>query len=109
MGMNRNKCLRALCRSYLKKLRYLANKHGIDVDGLIRQTQDPNCKPTEREVELLSRAVNEERLKRTEVPPILGKTYRECFDNDDFDKIKKLPKQGVYSKVSTLLYASKKK
>ena len=89
----------------------MARKHGLGswLDDTIELTKDDACQPTEHEVELLSRAVNDERLKRTEVPPILGKTYRECFDDDDFDKIKKLPKQGVYSKVSTLLYASKKK
>ena len=89
----------------------MANKHGMGgwIDETIKETYNPNCKPTEHEVELLSRAVNEERLKRTEVPPILGKNYKECFEDNDFNKIKKLPKQGVYSKVSTLLYASEKK
>lgn len=109
MDYRSNKTLRTLCREYLSKLKYMGKKHGIDIDGLIKQTHDPKCKPTEHEVELLSRAVNDERLKRTEVPPILGKTYIECFDDDDFDNIKKLPTQGIYSKVSTLLYASKKK
>lgn len=104
----RHNTLKSICIGYLRRLRYLGKKHGIDVDGLIRQTKDEKCKPTEHEVELLSRAVNDERLKRTEVPPILGKTYRECFDDDDFDNINKLPTQGIYSKVSTLLYASKK-
>ena len=100
-----------MCRSYLKRLRYFAKKHNLsqELENLIKQNKNKKCAGTELEVQMLARAVNDERLKRTEVPPILGKTYRECFDDDDFDKIKKLPKQGVYSKVSTLLYASKKK
>ena len=33
---NHNDVLQALCRHYLKRLRYMAKKHGIDVDGIIR-------------------------------------------------------------------------
>lgn len=109
MDYQSNKTLRTLCCQYLSKLKYIGKKHGIDIDGLIKQTHDPKCKPTEHEVELLSRAVNDERLTRTQVPSLLGKNYRECTEDGDFDRIRKLPKQGIYSKVSTLLYASKKK
>jgi hypothetical protein len=38
---------------------------------------------------------------------MLDKSYRQCFDDGDFDKIKKLPREGIYGKVSTLLYADK--
>ena len=31
----RNETLQALCRDYLGKLRYMAKKHGIDVDSII--------------------------------------------------------------------------
>ena len=109
--MSRNKCLRALCRDYLRKLRYLANKHGMGswIDETIKETYNPNCKPTEHEVELLSRAVNDERLTRTEIPPLLGKNYRECTEDGDFDRIRKLPRQGIYSKVSAILYENERK
>lgn len=51
MDYRSNKTLRTLCRQYLSKLKYIGKKHGIDVDGLIRQTKDEKCKPTEHEVE----------------------------------------------------------
>lgn len=107
----RNACLRKLCRTYLKKLRYMARKHGLDswLDDTIELTKDDACQPTEHEVEMLARCVDEERLQRTEVPQVLDKSYRECVDDEDFEKIRKLRRVGIYSKVSTLLYASKKK
>ena len=111
MNDKQNRCLRELCRGYLLKLRYLAKKNGLGswLEGAIKDTSNPDCKPTQHEVELLSRAVNDERLRKDEVPAYLGKNSKTCFYDGDYDRIKKLPRQGIYSKVSTLLYASKKK
>ena len=105
----RNETLQALCRDYLGKLRYMGKKHGIDVDGLIAMNRRKECSATKREVELLSRAVDDERISRTEVPKILGKSYRQSNEDGDFESIKKLKYQGIYSKVSALLYKSRKK
>jgi hypothetical protein len=77
------------------------------VDGLIRLNRQKKCEATQREVELLSRAVDDERVSRTDVPKILGKSYRQCFDEEDFEQVRKLKRVGIYSKVSTLLYADK--
>jgi hypothetical protein len=60
-------------------------------------------------VELLSRAVDDERLSRSEVPQVIGKSYRQANEDGDFEHIKKLKHQGIYSKVSALLYKSRKK
>ena len=59
---------------------------------------------TEEEVCLLSRCIDDERLKRTDVPKTLGKSYRQSVEDGDFDKIAKLDHVGIYSKVDTLLY-----
>lgn len=104
----RNETLQALCRDYLGKLRYMGKKHGIDVDGLISMNRRNECSATKHEVELLSRACDDERLSRTEVPNVLDKSYRQANDDGDFDRIKKLKHQGIYSKVSALLYKSRK-
>lgn len=105
----RNETLQALCRSYLSRLRYMAKKHGIDVDSIIRANKRKECEATNKEVEMLSRCVDDERLSRTEVPVVLGKSYRQANEDCDFDRIKKLKHQGIYSKVSALLYKSRKK
>ena len=105
----RNETLQALCRDYLVKLRYMGKKHGIDVDGLIRLNRQKKCEATQHEVELLGRAVDDERISRTDVPKILDKSYRQANEDGDFDHIKKLKHQGIYSKVSALLYKSRKK
>ena len=105
----RNETLQALCRDYLGRLRYMGKKHGIDVDGLIRLNRQKKCEATQHEVELLSRAVDDERLSRSDVPKVLDKSYRQTNEDGDFDRIKKLKYQGIYSKVSALLYKSRKK
>ena len=105
--MTRNAKLRQICRDYLIKLRRVAYKRGLRdwIKQTIELTKDENCKPTDWEVMLLSRAVDDERLSRAEVPPLLGKPYNQCIDDDVFDKIKKLKRVGIYSKVNTMLYA----
>jgi hypothetical protein len=104
----RNETLQALCRDYLGKLRYMAKKHGIDVDSIIRANKRKECEATNKEVEMLSRCVDDERVSRTDVPNILGKSYRQSNEDGDFERIKKLKYQGIYSKVSALLYKSRK-
>lgn len=103
----RNETLQALCRDYLTRLRYMAKKHGIDVDSIIRANKRNECEATEKEVSMLSRLVDDERVSRKDIPEIVGKSYRQCFDDGDFDKIKRFTRLGIYSKVSTLLYADK--
>ena len=99
----RNETLQALCRDYLVKLRYVGKKHGIDVDGLISMNRRKECSATKQEVELLSRACDDERLSRVDAAKTLGKSYRKANEDRDFERIKKLKKQGIYSKVSAIL------
>lgn len=66
------------------------------------------CVGTEQEVQMLSRMVDDERIGRHEIPKLLGKSYRQCNDDGTFDNIKKLRHVGIYSKVSALLFKSKK-
>ena len=104
----RNETLQALCRDYLGKLRHMGKKHGIDVDSIIKLNKRGECSATNKEVEMLARCVNDERVSRTDIPKILGKSYRQSNEDGDFERIKKLKYQGIYSKVSTLLCKSRK-
>ena len=85
----------------------MAKKHGIDVDSIIRANKRKECEATNKEVEMLARCVDDERVSRTDVPKILGKSYRQSNEDGDFEHIKKLKHQGIYSKVSALLFKSK--
>ena len=98
-----NETLQALCRDYLGRLRYMGKKHGIDVDSIIQMNFRGECSGTEEEVELLSRACDDERVSRTDIHKILGKSYRQAYEDGDFDRIKKLRHVGIYSKISTIL------
>ena len=105
----RDNRLQELCREYLNRLRYMAKKHGLEhfIDETIQLNKRNECKGTEHEVEMLARMCNDERLSRVEVPKILGKSYRQANDDNDFNKIKKLKHVGIYSKISTLLLKAK--
>lgn len=104
---NRKARLQELCREYLSRLRYMGKKHGIDVDAIIRANKSQECEATEKEVSMLSRLVDDERVSRNDIPEIVGKSYRQCCDDGTFDKIKTLKRVGIYSKVSALLFKSK--
>jgi len=98
--------LQSLCREYLSRLRYMAEKHGLLplVDETIKANRRHECEATKKEVEMLSRLCNDERVSRTDIPKILGKSYRQSNEDNDFERIKKLKHQGIYSKVSALLF-----
>ena len=107
----RNDTLQALCRDYLGRLRHMAKKHGLlpQLNALVLANRSGNCVATEKEVAMLSRLCDDERISRNDVPKLIGRTYRECNDANVFGKIKKLKRVGIYSKVSAILYANKKK
>ena len=109
MSKQRNETLQALCRDYLLRLRYMAKKHGIDVDGIIRANRRNECEATQKEVEMLARCVDDERIARNDIPKLLGESYRKSESDGVFDKIKKLRHVGIYSKVSALIYKNKRK
>lgn len=98
--------LQSLCREYLSRLRYMAEKHGLLpwVDETIKANRRHECEATKKEVEMLSRLCNDERVTRTDVPKMLGKSYRQCVDENVFDKIDTLKRQGIYSRLSALLF-----
>ena len=102
--------MQALCRDYLHKLCDVAERRGLG--AFVRDTIEANkrgeCAATEQEVEMLARCVDDSRMTRVEIPKLLGKSYRKCDEQGDFDYIKKLPYQGIYSKVDALLYKSEK-
>ena len=111
MDYLRNESLQAMCRSYLSRLRHMATKHGLGtwLDGIISDNMRGECVATEKEVSMLSRLCDDERISRLDVPKMLCKSYRQANDDGDFDKIKKLRHVGIYSKVSAMLYAAKQK
>lgn len=105
MDESRNETLQRLCRGYLSRLRYVASKHGLlpQLNSLIAMNKRQECVGTEREVQMLSRMVDDERVSRVEVPKILDKSYRQANEDGDFDRIKRLRHVGIFSKVSAIL------
>lgn len=110
MDESKNETLQRLCRDYLGRLRYVASKHGLlpQLNNLIAMNKRRECVGTEREVQMLSRMVDDERISRADIPKMLGESYRKSESDGVFDKIKKLRHVGIYSKVSALIYKNKR-
>lgn len=104
--MNRKTELQRICREYLSKLKGMAKHHGLGdvLANLIEANRREECEATEREVKALSRFCDDERLARSDIPNLLGKSYRQCCEDGDFDKIERLKRVGIYSKVNALLW-----
>lgn len=101
-----NDTLQSLCREYLTRLRYIAKKHGLGdwISDIIRANRRNECEGTQHEVQMLARMVDDERINREDIPKMLGKSYRQCVEDDDFKSIMKLRKLGTYSKISAITY-----
>lgn len=107
--MNDNDKLQVICRDYLHKLKGIASHYGLGkfIDDTIELNKQNKCHGTEEECNMMARLLDDDRLERKDVPKILGKSYRECHNDGTFDKIRKLKRVGIYSKVSALLFNSK--
>ena len=105
----KDEALQKLVRGYLKKLEYLASKHGLSifVKSTINANKRGDCKPTRQEADMRARMVDKDRLFREEIPSILGKSYRQCVDNDLFNSIGRLKSKGSYSKIDVMILKEK--
>ena len=83
----------------------MAKKHGLLhwLDGVIKDNRHRRCEASRKEVEMLSRLLDEERVHRSDIPKILGKTYRQCVIDGDFRAINRLRSVGTYGKTDVLL------
>lgn len=109
--MTINDKLQSIFRDYAERMRNVATKHGLGkwLDNILQANCNNECSATEEEVEMMARLVDDDRLTRLEIPPLLEKSYRMAFEDEDFENIKKLRHVGIYSKVNALLYAFKLK
>lgn len=102
--------LQAIAREYLSRLRYMARKHGLDgwLMDVLRENRAKRCEATKNEVRMLSQLCDDANVKRTDVPKILGKSYRYCVDENIFDRIRtNTANRAIYDKVSVLLLSGK--
>lgn len=107
--MKRNESLQAICRKYLKRLQYMADKHGLGmwVRDMIRENRRGKCEATKNEVQMLARMVDDERVSRKDIPRIVGKSYRQCVEENIFERLDTLKHQGIYSRLSAMLFKEK--
>jgi hypothetical protein len=86
----------------------IARKFGLGsfTYDMIRMNYRRECSATESEVELLSRACDDERISRQDVPKVLGKSYRRAYEDGDFERVRTLRRVGIYSKISALMLGS---
>lgn len=99
--------LQKLCRLYLFELKRMAKRYGLldFVQGLIKSNEKGECKAELKDVELLARIANDDRVSRVEIPKILKLSYRQVNDNDMYDQIDRIDNRSSYSRISTELLA----
>lgn len=101
----KNDRLQLLARNYLDRLTYMAEKHGIGawIRELKAENRRGECEATKKEVDMLARLVDDDRLNKHEIPSFVGKPYVRCQKDGVFKKIRKFGKRGTYSKVDAYL------
>ena len=104
----RDNALQTMCRDYLDKLKFRARKFGLYklVTDLIDANTRHECKASEQDVDMLARMCNDDRIGMNDIPPLLGKSYRRCFEDEDFARIKRSNTRKSYNKVSAILLAT---
>lgn len=103
--------LQSIARHYLSLLKDIASKFGLKewLDNLIEENKRGKCAATEEECRMLTRLCDDERVPRHDIPKIIGRSYRNCVDNEIFEKLKTLKRVGIYDKISVLLFKKSKK
>lgn len=103
--------LQIIVRHYLSLLKDIASKFGLKewLDNLIEENKRGDCSATEDECRMLTRLCDDERVTRQDIPKIIGKSYRNCVDNEIFEKLKTLKRVGIYDKISVLLFKKSQK
>ena len=98
--------LQRVARYYLYKVRRIAERYGLGdkIKDFIQANKEGKCHATKEEIAILARLCNDERIKRNDVPKLIGKSYRQCNDKGVFDKIKTLKPLGRLSKIDALLF-----
>lgn len=104
----RNDTLQRMCREYLTMLKFRARKFGLYkfVTDMIDANTKKECKASEQDVDMLARMCNDDRIGMNDIPPLLGKSYRRCFEDEDFARIKRSNTRKSYNKVSAMLLAT---
>ena len=108
---DRNKELQRIVRHYLAFLKPLAEKFGLSkwLNEIIELNKQEKCSATEEECRMLTRLCDDERVARHDIPKLIGKSYRNCVDNEIFEKLKTLKRVGIYDKISVLLFKKSEK
>lgn len=106
-----NEELQLITRHYLSLLKDLANKFGLKdwIENLIEENKRGECSATEEECRMLTRLCDDERVTRKDIPKIIGKSYRNCVENQVFERLETLKRVGIYDKISVLLFKKRQK
>ena len=103
--------LQKMCRKYLKRLLPAAKEIGLEefVVTTIDKNKSGTCVATRQQVDMLASMCEDNRVKREEIPNIVGKSYRFYLTGNLFKRIRKFKDKGLYSKIDTLLLSEELK
>ena len=98
--------LQKMCRKYLKRLLPAAKEVGLEefVVTTINKNKSGTCVATRQQVDMLASMCEDNRVKREEIPNIVGKSYRFCLTGNLFKRIRKFKDKGLYQKECDNIY-----
>lgn len=101
--------LQKMCRKYLKRLLPATKEVGLEefVVTTINKNKSGTCVATRQQVDMLASMCEDNRVKREEIPNIVGKSYRFCLTGNLFKRIRKFKDKGIYSKVDAIILKDK--
>ena len=82
---------------------------GLDefVEKTIAENENGRCTATVEQVNMLASLCGDDRIKREEIPNLLGLSYRKCNEQKIFKRIRKFKDKGIYSKVDAIILKDK--
>lgn len=110
--MTEHDTLQLLARKYLFRLKKQAKKVGLeeDVDKLIKDNKNGLCIAEKDQVDLLSRAVEDDRIKYDDITHFVHYPFRKIYKENMIAKfIRKFKNRGQYSKVDAEILKNKLK
>ena len=69
----------------------------------IDKNKSGTCVATRQQVDILASMCEDNRVKRAEIPNIVGKSYRFCLTGNLFKRLRKCQDQELYYHIDTLL------
>jgi len=107
--MSEEEILQKLARKYLSRLKKEASKLGLGsvLNNLIEANKKGECVADKSQIDLLSRAFEDDEIRTSEIPKQLGMSYRKMLETKKLKEIRAFKLRGRRSKVDVEILKDK--